>query len=133
MCAFTEKRLQRDIKHVPLSVDDLVEMAHVPESPRCSNAELSCFVMARRLGSVTLSDDQKAVKYIERYATIGVVRGTVDLLLEAYYANLVGDDDLRGFQKTLEDNRFCIPFDLCTEGAKRRYYFGAKGRVEGTQ
>lgn len=107
---------------IPLEIEDLIEMANVPRSKRASDAELSCFVVARRLGCRAMTDDNKAIKFAKRHLGLNaqVIFRLVDLLLEAYDVYLLGDSDLRSIQQTLADNKFTIPRDLVAEGARRR-------------
>jgi predicted nucleic acid-binding protein len=110
------------IQLIPLKIGDLIMMANVPKSKRCSDAELSCFVIAQRIGCQTMTDDKRAVKFLNNHFDVDSndVIGLVDLLFEAYYAFRVNDSDLRAIQEVLENNRFHVKFDLSTEAARRR-------------
>jgi predicted nucleic acid-binding protein len=44
-----------EIARFPLEIEDLVEMSNVPQSKRASDAELSCFVVARRIGGKVMT------------------------------------------------------------------------------
>jgi hypothetical protein len=85
------------ISKYPLEIEDLVEMANVPNSKRASDAELSCFVIARRIGGKVLTDDTKAIKYIQRYIIMpqGSIIRSVEILIEAYLENYLGDHELK--------------------------------------
>lgn len=113
---------QGEISYISLEIDDLVEMANVPQSKRASDAELSCLVVAQRRGWKAMTDDKKAIKYISRYISMpqGSVIGLVDVLLEAYLNDRIGDHELRTIQATLSANKFHIKADLVAEGARRR-------------
>lgn len=115
-----------EITRFPLEIEDLVEMSNVPQSKRASDAELSCFVVARRIGGKVLTDDRKAINYIQRYIQMptGSIAQLVEILIEAYLANHLGDHELRPIQKTLADNQFIIKIDLANEAAKRRWMIG---------
>ncbi len=109
------------IFRMPLTLDDLVEMANVPFSKQCSDVELSCFVLAARMGASVLCDDTRAVRFARRYISFPEVVGTAEILIQAYLLNLVGDADLKDFSACLERHKFRLPFDLCYEAAGRRY------------
>jgi predicted nucleic acid-binding protein len=115
-----------EITRFPLEIEDLVEMSNVPQSKRASDAELSCFVVARRIGGKVLTDDRKAINYIQRYIQMptGSITQLVEVLIEAYLANHLGDHELRPIQQTLADNQFIIKIDLANEAAKRRWMMG---------
>jgi predicted nucleic acid-binding protein len=85
-----------EITRFPLEIEDLVEMSNVPQSKRASDAELSCFVVARRIGGKVLTDDRKAINYIQRYIQMptGSITQLVEVLIEAYLANHLGDHEL---------------------------------------
>lgn len=110
------------ISRFPLELEDLVEMSSVPQSKRASDAELSCFVVAKRIGGKVMTDDVRAVKYIQRHIQMpsGSVTKLVEILIEAYLENHLGDFELREIQKTLKNHKFVIKIDLVTESAKRR-------------
>lgn len=110
------------ISHIPLAVEDLTTMASLPKSRQASDAELSCFVVAQRVGCRAMTDDEKAIKYTRNHLGFDLedVLRLVDILLEAYEAYLLGDDDLRSIQQTLEANKFKIMIDLVAEAARRR-------------
>jgi len=96
------------IRQIVLEVEDLITMANLPKSKRASDAELSCFVVAQRIGCRTMTDDEKAIKFAKNHLGIDLkdVLRLVDLLFEAYEAYLLGDHDLRSIQQTLEANKF---------------------------
>lgn len=116
-----------EISRFPLELEDLVEMSNVPQSRRASDAELSCFIVTKRIGGQVLTDDTTAVKYIRRYIQMppGSITQLVEILIEAYLANHLGDHELRVIQKTLEEHRFTIKIDLVSESAKRRWMIGS--------
>jgi predicted nucleic acid-binding protein len=116
----------REISRFPLELEDLVEMSNVPQSKRASDAELSCFIVAKRIGGQVLTDDSRAVKYIQRYIQMspGSITQLVEILIEAYLANHLGDHELREIQKTLAEHKFAIKIDLVNESAKRRWMLG---------
>lgn len=107
---------------IPLEIEDLIDMANIPESKRISDAELSCFVVAQRIGCRTMTDDKSAVNFLKNHLRFdwNDVVGLVHLLLEAYDTYRLGDDDLRSIQEILEENKFYIKFDLACEAARRR-------------
>lgn len=98
------------IRHVKLSIDDLVEMASVPKhKKKLSDAELSCFIKAKSIGCKTLTDDKRAVNYAKRYINLGEVFGVADIIKEAYLKDFIGDEDVINFTKILKDNKFALP------------------------
>lgn len=107
---------------IPLQIEDLITMANLPRSRRASDAELSCFLVAQRVGCRAMTDDYNAIKYARNHLGIDAtdVFRLVYLLFEAYGAQFVRDQDLRSFQETLKNSRFLIPFDLAAEAARRR-------------
>lgn len=115
-----------EISQFSLEIEDLVEMSTVPESKRASDAELSCFVVAKRIGCKAMTDDERAIKYIQRYISMpnGSITRLAEVLLEAYLANHLGDHDLKSIQKKLADNQFIIKMNLVEEAAKRRWMMG---------
>lgn len=115
-----------EIKKFPLQIEDLVEMSAVPQSKRASDAELSCFVVAKRIGCQVMTDDEKAVRYIRRHIQMPPERITnlVKVLIEAYLEYHLGDRDLKLIQQILKDNKFDIKFNLSQEAAKRRLMMG---------
>lgn len=117
---------KKEIFNYPLEIEDLVEMAKVSHSKRASNAELSCFVLAKRMGWKAMTDDKKASTYIQRYISMpqGSVISLVDVLLDAYSKYYLGDYDLRSIEATLKENKFHIKVDLVAEGARRRLMTG---------
>ncbi|ODV38824.1 hypothetical protein BFG60_1742 [Microcystis aeruginosa NIES-98] len=50
----------------------------------------------------------------------------VEVLIEAYLADHLGDDELRSIQEILENNKFKIKFDLAREAARRRWMMDEK-------
>ena len=114
------------IVRFPLEIEDLVEMSNVPQSKRASDAELSCFVVAKRIGGKVMTDDRKAINYIQRYIQMppSSITQLVEILIEAYLENHLGDHELRPIQQTLADNKFVIKIDLANEAAKRRWMMG---------
>jgi predicted nucleic acid-binding protein len=110
------------VSHIPLEVEDLITMANLPRSKRASDAELSCFVVAQRIGCRTMTDDEKAIKYARNHLGFDLedILRLVDVLFESYEAYLLGDDDLRSMQQILEKNKFKILIDLVAEAARRR-------------
>lgn len=115
-----------EIVKFPLQIEDLVEMSTVPQSKRASDAELSCFVVAKRIGCQVMTDDEKAVRYIQRHIQmpLGSITNLVKILIEAYSEYHLGDHDLKLIQQILKDNKFDIKFDLAQEAAKRRLMMG---------
>lgn len=118
----------REITTFPLEIEDLVEMSNVPQSKRASDAELSCFVVAKRIGGKVLTDDRKAINYIRQYLQMpkDTITQLVEVLIEAYLADHLGDHELRSIQEILENNKFKIKFDLVREAAKRRLMMDEK-------
>jgi hypothetical protein len=112
-----------EISIFPLQIEDLVEMSTVPQSRRASDAELSCFVVAKRLGGKVMTDDSRTINYIKRYIQMsrGSIIQLVEVLIEAYLENHLGDDDLRSIKQILKDNKFNIKIDLVYEVARRRW------------
>lgn len=115
-----------EITRFPLEIEDLVEMSNVPQSKRASDAELSCFVVAKRIGGKVMTDDRKAINYIQRYIQMPTdrVAELVEILIEAYLENHLGDHELKPIQQTLANNQFIIKIDLAYEAAKRRWMMG---------
>lgn len=115
-----------EITRFPLEIEDLVEMSNVPESKRASDAELSCFVVAKRIGGKVMTDDRKAINYIQRYIQMptGSITQLVEILIEAYLENHLGDHELRLIQQTLAGNQFIIKTDLANEAPRRRWMMG---------
>ena len=112
-----------EILRFPLEIEDLIEMSTVPQSKRASDAELSCFVVAKRIGGKAMTDDARAIKYIQRYIQMppSSVIQLVEILIEAYLKNYIGDHELRSIQQKLKDNQFAIKIDLANEAARRRW------------
>lgn len=117
-----------EISKISLELEDLVEMSNIPQSKRASDAELSCFVVAKRIGTKVMTDDRKAIKYIEQYIKMpsGYIIQLVEFLIQAYLENYLGDDELRKIQKILADNKFVIKMDLAYEAAKRKFMMQAE-------
>lgn len=117
---------KKEISKYPLQIEDLVEMANIPQSKRASDAELSCFVIAKRMGWKAMTDDKTACNYIQRYISMsqGSVISLVDILLDAYSKYHLGDNELRSIQTTLKENNFHIKMDLVFEGTRRRLMTG---------
>lgn len=115
-----------EILRFPLEIEDLIDMSNVPQSKRASDAELSCFVVAKRIGGKVMTDDGRAIRYIQRYIQMppGSVTQLVEVLIEAYLENHLGDHELKPIQKTLANNQFIIKMDLANEAAKRRWMLG---------
>jgi len=117
-----------EILRFPLEIDDLVAMANfhnsnLPNSKRVSDAELSCFVVANRIGGKVMTDDTEAIKYIKRYSSIPpeIVITLFDVLLEAYKNYWLLDHELRSIQETLSTKQFDFKYDLVVECARRRW------------
>jgi hypothetical protein len=115
-----------EISKIPLDIEDLVEMANIPRSKSASDAELSCFVIAKRIGGKVLTDDTRAIKYIQRYIDMpqGSIIRSVEILIEAYLENHLGDHELKSIQQIWEDNNIVITFNLLNEAARRRWMTG---------
>jgi hypothetical protein len=111
-----------EISLFPLEIEDLVEMSNVPQSKRASDAELSCFVVAKRITGKVMTDDVRAIKYLQQHILMpsGSITKLVEILLEAYSEYHLGDDDLRLIQQKLAENKFAIKMDLANEAARRR-------------
>ncbi len=120
-----------DISQFPLEIEDLVEMSKVPQSRRASDAELSCFVVAKRIGGKAMTDVDKAIKYIKRHIIMppGSIIQLKDILIEAYIANHLVDHDLKPIQKKLADNKFDIKIDLATEAPRRKWMTGGYNQL----
>ena len=73
-----------------------------------------------------MTDDGRAIKYIQRYIQMppGSVTQLIDVLIEAYLENNLGDHELKPIQKMLADNQFIIKMDLANEATKRRWMLG---------
>jgi predicted nucleic acid-binding protein len=112
-----------EVSKFPLEIEDLIEMSNVPQSKRASDAELSCYVVAKRIGGKVMTDDGRAIKYIQRYIQMppSSITKLVEILIEAYLENHLGDYELKPIQKKLADHKFTIPFDLANEAARRRW------------
>jgi predicted nucleic acid-binding protein len=115
-----------EISRLSLEIEDLVEMSNIPQSKRASNGELSCFVVAKRIGSKVMTDDTKAIKYIKRHIEMppNSITQLPEILIEAYLKYHLGDHELKVIQETLGNNKFTIPFNLADEAAKRRWMTG---------
>jgi predicted nucleic acid-binding protein len=115
-----------EVSKFSLEIEDLIEMSSIPQSKRASDAELSCFIVAKRIGGKVMTDDKKAIKYIRRYIQMppGSITKLVEILIEAYLENHLGNHELRPIQKRLADHKFAIPFDLANEAEKRRWMTG---------
>lgn len=120
---YTKLVSSSEIKRFPLEIEDLVEMLNIPQSKRASDAELSCFIVAKRIGGKVMTDDTTAIKYIQRHIQMPTASITqlVEIIIEAYLENHLGDRELRPIQDTLEDNNFKIKADLPNEAAGRRW------------
>ncbi len=116
-----------EINLYPLEIDDLVEMANIPKSKQASDAELSCFVVAKRLGGKAMTDDKNAIDYIQRYVSMppGSVITLFDILFEGYLTSWLFDHDLRSIQAILSVKNFRFQYeDLAHECARRRWMAG---------
>ncbi|MBD2356881.1 hypothetical protein H6G41_20005 [Tolypothrix sp. FACHB-123] len=116
-----------EISLYPLEIDDLVEMANIPQSKKASDAELSCFVVAKRIGGKAMTDDYTAIDYIQRHVSMppGSIITLFDMLFEAYLSYWVLDYDLRDIQAKLSAKKFNFQYeDIATECAKRRWIAG---------
>lgn len=111
-----------EISYFSLEIDDLVEMANVPKSKCASDAELSCFVVAKRIGSKIMTDDKEAIKYIKQFISLPPtsIITLFDVLLEGYLNYWLLDHDLRSIQATLTSRDFRLNYDLAAECARRR-------------
>ena len=117
-----------EISKFSLDIEDLVEMSNIPQSKRASDAELSCFIVAKRIGAKVMTDDRKAIKHIQRYIQMpsSDIIQLVEYLIQAYLENYLGDYELREIQKTLKNNKFSINMDLAYEAAKRKLMTAAE-------
>ena len=115
-----------EVSKFPLEIEDLIEMSNIPQSKRASDAELSCFIVAKRIGCKVMTDDGRAIKYIRRHIQMppDSITQLVEVLIEAYLENHLGDHEIRPIQQTLADNKFVIKIDLANEAAKRRWIMG---------
>lgn len=115
-----------DIIIYPLGIHDVMTMAKIPKSKNADKGELSCFALADRLGCKVMTDDEKAVQYIKKHLIMEPNRiiSIIDIVLEAYIKNLIGDHDLKDIQKKLERNHYQLKIDLYYEGAKRKLFNG---------
>lgn len=121
---FFKLRSNGEIALYPLEIDDLVEMANIPQSKQASDAELSCFVVAKRIGGKAMTDDETAINYIKRYFSMppGSIITLFDILFEAYLNYWLLDYDLRSIQEKLRTKEFNFQYeDLATECARRRW------------
>lgn len=119
---YLERQLRdKRIMHIELDIEDLIEMASIPESKRVSNAELSCIIKAKRMNCMVITDDNKAVRYVKKFFDVGKVIGIRDILIEAYLFQIIDDNEIKLIQEILKKNRFNIKEDLCFEAARRRY------------
>ncbi|WAM34095.1 hypothetical protein [Caldicellulosiruptor morganii] len=109
------------IHHVKLTINDLLEMAKVPpHKKKISDAELSCFVKAKNLGTRALCDDKKAFKYVRKYIQLNDVFGIIDLIKDAYLKNYICDEDVREFQKRLNNTKCRVPDNLLEQFAAEK-------------
>jgi hypothetical protein len=123
----------KKISLVPLEINDLVEMANFPESRNASNAELSCFILSKRFGCKTMTNDERSIKFALNRIGIDskyIIR-MLDLLLEAYFEFILCDSDLYDIQEKLSNNKFKFHTDLVFEAARRRYVLNNKAIVDG--
>jgi hypothetical protein len=127
---FNNLFFRNKIKHISLTIEDLIDMSNVPDNKRISDAELSCLVKARRIGCTTICDDKTAIKYIQNYIVLGNVIGIKKIIIEAYIMEIIGDYDVKNFQKVLNDNRFTIKGDLLYEAATEKYIRNAAAARE---
>ncbi|MHC1761759.1 MAG: hypothetical protein AB9917_20045 [Negativicutes bacterium] len=109
------------IKHIALSIEDLVEMAKIPESRRISDAELSCIVKAKAYGCKAMCDDKKAIGYVSRYIEPGDIIGIKQIIIMAYCESFLGDAQVAEYQKILEKKKFKISGNLSYEAAQKKY------------
>ncbi len=112
------------ISIMPLQIDDLIEMAAYPETRRLSNSELSCFVLTRRHGYKTMTDDEPAIRFALNILGLDqkkIIR-LFDILMEAYENSIINDGDIKDFQKELRRKNFIFHKDLLEEASKRKYY-----------
>lgn len=106
-----------------LQIEDLIEIAKFPETRRVSNSELSCFIITKRYGYKTMTDDEPAIKFAINNLDINsrkIIR-LLNLLLEAYENSYIGDGELIDYQKVLNNHNFIFHIDLLEEAARRKY------------
>lgn len=109
------------IHHVKLTINDLIEMAKVPpHKKKISDAELSCFIKAKSLRTRALCDDKRAIKYVRRYIQLDEVFGIIDLMKEAYLRNYIGDEDVKEYQKRLNERKYRVPENLLEQFAAEK-------------
>ena len=124
---FNSLKTRELIKHVELTVENLIEMARVPESKRISNAELSCLVKAKEFQGVTLCDDRTANKFATKFIELPEVIGIDRLIIEAFCESILSDGEVGDYQKVLANNRCKFRFDLqkiASEERAKRVYSG---------
>ena len=96
-------------------------MAKVPPyKKKISDAELSCFIKAKSLKTRALCDDKKAIKYVRKYIQMDEVFGIIDLIREAYFGNYIGDDDVREYQRRLNETKCRVTYDLLEQFASEK-------------
>lgn len=113
----------KKINFIQLQVEDLIEIAKFSETRRVSNSELSCFTLTKRYGYRTMTDDEPAIKFAINNLDINpkeIIR-LLNLLLEAYDNNFIGDGELKDFQEVLEKRNFVFHIDILEEAARRKY------------
>lgn len=113
---------QNKLSLISLQIEDLVEIAKYPESRRISNGELSCFILTKRYGYKTMTDDEPAIKFAVNILDIDrkKILTMLELLLEAYGGNILNDNDLIEKQNKLKENHFIFQIDITYEAARRR-------------
>ena len=112
------------ISIIPLQIGDLIEMAAYLETRRLSNSELSCFVLTKRHGYKTMTDDEPAIKFALNILGLDqkqIIR-LFDILMEAYEKSIINDGDIEEFQEKLRRKKFMFHKDLLEEAAKRKFY-----------
>ncbi len=112
------------ISIIPLQIEDLIEMASYPEKRRVSDSELSCFILTKRHGYKTMTDDEPAIKFAISDLCLDpekIIR-LFNILIEAYENNLINDAEIKGFQEKLKNDNFIFHTDILEEAAKRKLF-----------
>lgn len=121
---FNSLEKENKISIVPLEIEDLVEMNKIEPSKKIDNEELSCVVLAKRLGGKVMTDDETAVKYLKSCGYLdspsSLIVTLIDVLLDAHYNYFINEYDLQRMQSTLTKNDFIIKTDLVQEATRRR-------------
>lgn len=103
-----------------LTLSDLDRIASFGAPRRIGLGELSCIVIAERLGGGILCDDWRAKAWVDKRMSPLTWESIEAVLLDAAASDLIGELDLADAQKTLERYGYSCRYDLQIEHIQRR-------------